>query len=65
MSDEDDEELFYSDEELAEEEKGLFAAIRESHKLDAEIDAELEQLVDGTYDEQSLPEPGANDGGES
>lgn len=65
MSDEDDEELFYSDDELAEVEKVLFAAIRESHKLDAEIDSELEQLVDGTYDEPSISEPGANDGLES
>lgn len=45
----DDEE--FDDEELAAFEKHLFAAIRESQKLDAEIDDEYRKLASGEYDE--------------
>jgi hypothetical protein len=34
-----------------------------SHRLDAEIDEELEQLIKGVYKAPSVPEPGAGDGG--
>lgn len=60
--DEFEDEPLAGDDEMAKFEKALFAAIRESQKLDAEIDDELRQLVDGTYDEPTESEPGADDG---
>lgn len=38
------------DEDLAAVEKDLFAAIREAHKLDVEIDDEYRRLASGEYD---------------
>ncbi|MFF2053708.1 hypothetical protein ACFVU2_19045 [Leifsonia sp. NPDC058194] len=47
----DDEPILEHDDELAAFEQHLFAAIRESNKLDAEIDDELRRLASGEYDE--------------
>lgn len=59
MSDDDelDDEPLLSDEDTANVEKDLFAAIRAAHKLDAEIDDEYRRLVSGEYDE-----PGPTEG---
>lgn len=60
MGDDDDgldDEPIVSDEELQAFEKHLFAAIRESQKLDAEIDDEYRRLANGEYDE-----PGPSEG---
>jgi len=62
--DEFDDEPVTDDAELAAFEKHLFAAIRESHKLDAEIDDEYRRLANGQYPEPSIPEPGVDGGGE-
>ena len=53
MSDDEefDDEPLLSDAEMAVVEKALFAAIRESGKLDAEIDDEYQRLVSGEYEE--------------
>lgn len=59
---EDDDEPI-ADVDLTEIEQALFAAIRESHRLDAEIDEDLERLVEGSFDAPSVPEPGSDDGG--
>jgi hypothetical protein len=48
--DEFDDEPIVDDKELASFEKTLFAAIRESRKLDAEIDDEYRRLTRGKYD---------------
>ncbi|MEY9850602.1 hypothetical protein ABH923_000280 [Leifsonia sp. EB41] len=62
--DEVDDEALVSDDELTTFERSLFSAIRESRKLDEEIDDEMKQLVDGTYDEAAATEPGTDDGRE-
>lgn len=62
--DEFDDEPLTDNAELDEFEKHLFAAIRESHKLDAEIDDEYRRLVNDEYDEPSVREPGVSDGDE-
>ncbi|WP_434317517.1 hypothetical protein [Leifsonia sp. P73] len=49
--DEFDDEPILGNDEYADIEKALFAAIREAHKLDAEIDDEYRRLANGEYDE--------------
>lgn len=51
MAEDDDDEPILNDEELARFEKSLFAAMREAHKLDTEIDDEYRRLTNGEYDE--------------
>lgn len=65
MGDEDEfeDEPLVDDEELVAFEKTLFTAIRESQRLDVEIDDDLDRLVEGTYDAPSVPEPGSDGGG--
>lgn len=48
--DEFDDEPMFGDDDLATVEKDLFAAIREAHKLDVEIDDEYRRLASGEYD---------------
>lgn len=55
--DEYDDEPVVDDDELSTFEKQLFAAIRESQKLDAEIDDEYRRLTSGEY-----PHPGPTEG---
>ncbi len=52
----DDDEMVVGDQELVSFEKHLFAAIRESRQLDAEIDDEYRRLTNGEYDEPAIPE---------
>lgn len=65
MGDDDDDEIFADDQDLATFEQQLFAAIRESHRLDAEIDDEYRRLAKGEYDEPSIPEWGSDGDGEN
>lgn len=62
--DEFEDDPLVGDDELTRFERSLFAAIRESNRLDTEIDDELGRLVDGTYDEPAVTEPGVDDGRE-
>lgn len=54
--DESDDEPIVDDKELTSFERVLFTAIRESRKLDAEIDEEYRQLTHGDYDHPAPPE---------
>lgn len=49
-TDEFGDEPMLSDEDVAAVEKDLFAAIREAHNLDLEIDDEYRRLASGEYD---------------
>lgn len=52
MSDDEefDDEPILRERDLGDVEKALFAAIRDSRKLDAEIDDEYRRLASGEYD---------------
>lgn len=61
MSDRDDDEMTFPDDDRGTFEQDLFRAIREYHRLEAEMDDELHRLVTGEYAAPSFPEPGTDD----